>query len=218
MILWTECLKIFITGLTAGAGPCLLSCAPVLLPLLTVTAKNEQHGIKTTILFVLGRLAAYLFLGFLAGWSIRWLDKFDPAAPLPAVIRVGAAGFIIMLGALIIIGRGISFHSCDRFIKYFIDKNHKSMFILGILIGFAPCLPLLGILTYIAIKAATPWQGLVYAGCFGIGNILIILLLGVFSSVLLVRYRQSIGRGQKILGQACGLFLILWGILLTFKK
>ncbi|MDD5491879.1 MAG: sulfite exporter TauE/SafE family protein [bacterium] len=216
--MWIECLKLFITGFTAGAGPCLLSCAPVLLPLLTVTAKDRTQGITATILFVTGRLAAYLVLGFLAGWSIRWLDKFGPAALIPVVIKACAAGFIIILGALIMIGRGISVRYCDRFIKYFIDKNHKSMFILGILLGFAPCLPLIGILTYIAVKSTSPWQGLMYAGCFGLGNIIIVLLLGGFSSSLLARYRQNLDRGRKILGQACGLFLILWGILLTFKN
>ena len=92
------------------------------------------------------------------------------------------------------------------------------MFILGILLGFAPCLPLIGILTYIAVKSTSPWQGLMYAGCFGLGNIIIVLLLGGFSSSLLARYRQNLDRGRKILGQACGLFLILWGILLTFKN
>jgi sulfite exporter TauE/SafE len=218
MTMWTECLKMFVTGFSAGAGPCLFSCMPVLLPLLAVTAKEEEQGMTATFLFVTGRLAAYLVLGFLAGWSIRWLDIFHHSALVPVVIKACAAGFIIMLGVLIIIGRDISYPFCDRFIKYFIDKNYKSMFILGILIGFAPCFPLIGILTYIAVKATSPWQGFIYAGCFGIGNMIILLLLGGFSSRLLARYKQRIGIGQKILIKACGLFLIIWGILLTFKN
>jgi uncharacterized protein len=216
--MWAECLKIFITGFSAGAGPCLLSCAPVLLPMLTADDNEKGQGIAATLSFVFGRLAAYLILGFLAGWSIRWLDIFHHSAFIPGVIKAAAAGFIIMSGLLIIVGRRISYPFCDRFIKYFIDKNHRSMFILGILLGFAPCFPLLGILTYIAVKAASPWQGLIYAGCFGLGNMIIVLLLGGFSSSVLVRFKNKIMVGQKILSKASGLFLILWGILLIFKN
>jgi sulfite exporter TauE/SafE len=214
---WTECLKMFITGFSAGAGPCLLSCAPVLLPILAVTANGKVDGLKTTVVFVLGRLLAYLTLGFLAGWSIRWLDIFHNSGPLLALIKNSAAVFIVMLGALILAGKGISRPFCNRFIKYFIDKNHKSMFILGILLGLAPCFPLIGILTYIAVKATSPWQGMLYAGCFGLGNMITVLLLGGFSAGLLAGYKQKIGRAQDILTMACGIFLILWGILLIFN-
>lgn len=218
MPIWTECLKMFLTGFTAGAGPCLVSCAPVLLPLIAATANGQAQGVKATLLFIAGRLAAYLVLGFLAGWSIRWLDFFHNSGPVSSIVKNCAAGFIIMLGLLIIIGQGISAPYCHRFIKYFIDKDHKSMFTLGILLGLAPCFPLIGILTYIAVKAASPWQGLVYAGFFGIGNMIIVLILGLFSASLIARYKQEIGIGQAILAKACGSFLVLWGILLTFKN
>ena len=216
--MWTECLKMIITGFSAGAGPCLLSCAPVLLPLLATADNEKAQGIKATLLFVTGRIIAYLVLGFMAGWSIRWLELFHNSGPVSAVVKNCAAGFIIMLGLLIIIGRGISYPCCNRFIKYFIDKNHKSMFILGILLGFAPCFPLIGILTYIAVKATSPWQGLLYAGCFGLGNMIIVLILGGFSATLLARFRQGVGRGQSLLTKASGIFLILWGILLIFNN
>lgn len=91
------------------------------------------------------------------------------------------------------------------------------MFILGILLGFAPCFPLIGIMTYIAVKATSPWQGLVYAGCFGLGNMIVVLLLGVLSSKLVAGYKEKIRIGQNILTKVCGILLILWGILLTFK-
>ncbi len=213
----TECLKMFLTGFSAGAGPCLLSCAPVLLPILTATVTAEQQGVTATVFFVTGRLTAYLVLGWFAGWSIRLLDLWQHSAFMPAVIKACAAALIIVIGVLIIIGRDFSYPFCDRFAKYFIDKNHKSMFILGILLGFAPCFPLLGILTYIAVKATSPWQGLVYAGCFGLGNMIVLLLLGVLSGRLVAGYKQKIRIGQKILTKVCGIFLILWGILLTFK-
>ncbi len=169
-------------------------------------------------MFAAGRLAAYLVLGLLAGWSIRILDKFTGSSGVPVIINILAAIFIITLGVFITAGRDISLPFCRRFYKYFIDKNYKSMFILGILLGIAPCLPLIGVLTYIAIKASSPWQGLLYAGSFGIGNILSLLLLGGFSAGVIVQGKQRAGRGQKIMIQACGIFLVVWGILLVLKK
>ncbi len=212
-----EYLKMFLTGFSYGAGPCLLSCAPVLFPLLTATVTEQKQGIAATASFVAGRIAAYLILGWLAGWSIRLLDIFQHSSFLPAVIRTGAAVIVIITGLIIILGRDVSDPFCGRFIKYFIDKNHKSVFILGILLGFAPCFPLIGVLTYIAVKAASPWQGMIYAGCFGLGNMIIILLLGVLSSRMVESYKREIKIGQKILTTVCGTFLIIWGILLTFK-
>lgn len=91
------------------------------------------------------------------------------------------------------------------------------MFILGVLLGFAPCLPLIGILTYIAVKSTNPWQGLIYAGCFGLGNIIIVLLLGGFSASLLARYKPKIGKAQDILAKASGFFLTIWGSMLLVE-
>lgn len=217
MPIWTEYLKMFLTGFSYGAGPCLLSCAPVLLPILIATITKQKQGIAATVSFATGRIIAYLILGWLAGWSIRLLELFQHNAFPPAMIRILAAGIVIITGLLIIIGRNVSDPYCGRFIKYFIDKNHKSVFILGILLGFAPCFPLIGVLTYIAVKAASPWQGMIYAGCFGLGNMIIVLLLGVLSSRIIVSYKQEIKIGQKILIKVCGIFLIIWGVLLTFK-
>lgn len=216
--MWADLLKLFFTGLTAGAGPCLLSCMPVFLPLLAATAGKTAQGLVATIMFAAGRLTAYLTLGFLAGWSIRILDKLTGSATVPMIINIVAAVFIIVLGVFIIAGRDISLPFCRRFYKYFIDKNYQSMFILGILLGIAPCLPLIGVLTYIAVKASSPWQGLWYAGSFGIGNVLSLLLLGGFSARILARGKQTAGQGQKIMIKACGIFLVVWGILLMLKK
>ncbi|MBI5554440.1 MAG: sulfite exporter TauE/SafE family protein [Elusimicrobia bacterium] len=216
--MWADFLKLFFTGLTAGAGPCLLSCMPIFLPLLAATADKTAQGIMATIMFAAGRLTAYLILGFLAGWSIRILDKLTGSAAVPVIINIVAAVFIIILGVLITAGRDISLPFCRRFIKYFIDKNYQSMFILGILLGFAPCLPLIGVLTYIAVKASSPWQGLWHAGSFGIGNGLSLLLIGGFSAHILAQGKQKAGPGQKIMIKACGIFLVVWGILLMINK
>lgn len=168
-------------------------------------------------MFSTGRLAAYMVLGFLAGYSIRILDQLTGSSSVPVIINRLAGVFIVILGVLISLGRDVASPFCRRFYKYFIDKNYQSMFILGILLGIAPCLPLIGVLTYIAIKASSPWQGLCYAASFGIGTVLSLALVGWFSAGLLAKGRQKAGQWQKIMVKTCGIFLVAWGILLMLK-
>jgi hypothetical protein len=57
-----------------------------------------------------------------------------------------AALFVIALGVLIIVGKGLKIHLADKILH----KGSESMFVMGFLMGIAPCVPYVAILTYIA--------------------------------------------------------------------
>jgi sulfite exporter TauE/SafE len=56
----------FVLGLSTGVV-CLAYCGPVLIPFLMGEGKGVYKNIGSVSLFLLGRLAAYLFVGILAG-------------------------------------------------------------------------------------------------------------------------------------------------------
>ena len=214
----TDAGKIFLTGLAAGAGPCLLTCAPVVMPLVAGIARNSFQGLGVMISFFTGRLTAYIVLGLLAGSSLRALSWVTGNQALQTnILRLGAL-LVIFLGALVVAGKDVSVRWCRSWHKYFVDKSHRSMFILGIVIGLAPCLPLLGILTYITVRAQSPLQGAVWGGFFGLGTMLSPLLIaGLLVGAAREHWRER-ETGQKILVKLSGWLLMVWGLFLLFHK
>jgi sulfite exporter TauE/SafE len=210
--------KLFLTGLAAGAGPCLATCAPLVLPLVAGTAKNGRQGLGLTLSFFAGRLAVYIGLGALAGWSLRSLSWFTENPALQNNMLRAGAGFILFLGALIVMGKDISSPWCRSWHKYFVDKSHGSMFILGILAGLAPCLPLLGVLTYTAFKARDPLQGALWGGSFGLGTMLSPLLIAGVALGAARGHWPAQKTVQQIFVKGSGILLIVWGLFLLLHK
>ena len=61
-------LQIFGVGFSFGmAGPCLLVCAPILITYVAGSKTGWADVFKDILVFLSGRLAAYIALGFLAG-------------------------------------------------------------------------------------------------------------------------------------------------------
>ncbi len=69
----------------------------------------------------------------------------------------------------------------SKYCSFFAKGNFKNAGILGLLAGFSPCLPLLGILNYIIIISRSPFEGSFYAFIFGLGTAIspVILLAGL---------------------------------------
>ncbi len=213
-----ESLRILATGFTVGFGPCLAFCAPIVLPIIATTADNHRQGLTAALVFSLGRALSYIFLGLLAGWSIRLLDPVLNEPGWKLFFSLASGSLLLLFGGLILLGKDTSLRYCRNFHKYFVDKRQPSMFILGILIGFTPCLPLLGILTYIANRAANAWQGAVMGASFGLGTLVSPLLLAGMLAGAVPGKLDRLARIQKLFNQLCALLLILWGILLLLRR
>lgn len=86
------------------------------------------------------------------------------------------------------------------------------MVLLGIMIGLAPCLPLFGVLTYIAFNSQNFLHGAFLGLTFGMGALISPLILigplaGGTATLLLKKPLV-----YKIFGYLCGLILIYLGI------
>jgi sulfite exporter TauE/SafE len=219
-------IQLFIIGLTFGmSGPCLLSCTPILLTYLVSAKEKISQSLIEVFLFSLGRLFAYLIQGYLAGLSGKLLRDIL-SRNLSFLLRPSAGLISIVLGFFILFSREKNSFLCRLALK---NKKviFSSVFILGFIIGIAPCSPLLILLSQIALISENAFSGMRYALFFGLGTFLsgfIIIggLAGIFKGIL-QRFLKS-ERGSLIFRIICASMLFLMGLniiikeLLFFKK
>jgi len=165
---WKEIIKIFIFGITLGFGPCLVSCLPVLLPYITARETDWKTGLKLTVIFSIARILSYSILAIIAVTTFRIISKNIEDKQVFLNIITGV--FIIIIGILYSVGKDFSLPVYKIFYKNIILNSKLSMFILGLFIGFSPCGPLLGMLTYIAAISKDIFSGFCYGLIFGIGT------------------------------------------------
>lgn len=209
-------IELFIIGITVSFGPCLAFCSPVILPYIAATRRGWREGLVAILTFSFTRLVAYCLLGLLAGLFGRLLSEwFHQFGYL--IFFIGGL-FISLLGLLIVFGRDYRHHLCQVLRSYAVDNKIKGPLMLGITIGILPCLPLLGVLAYIALRTENPWQGAFYGLAFGVGKFISPLIpLGVLASAL----PAGLIKNQRIYGffsRLCGVILFLIGVNLIVAK
>lgn len=216
-------IELFIIGMTVSFGPCLLFCSPVILPYIAATRKGWREGLGAVLIFLLARLVAYVLLGLLAGLLGGLLTKLLHRFGYLVFLFGGL--FISLVGLLIIFGKepfhhprlpGCSGQVCQILRRQVVDSRIKGPAILGLTIGVLPCLPLLGVLAYITLKAQNLWQGAFYGLAFGMGKFISpLILLGILASTLpagLIKSHRIYGFFSRI----CGFILFLIGVNLIF--
>jgi len=161
-------LRLLIAGFTMGWGPCLAYTAPLLLPYIGATKRNWQDGLKVGLVFSIGRLLALAILGGLATIAFSSINRFFPPQK-SGWLYLMVAFFMTTMGILIILGKGFKMHIG----KTILDKGTISIFLFGFLMGIAPCVPYVAILTYIACVAENAvLAGILYAALFAVGTAL----------------------------------------------
>jgi sulfite exporter TauE/SafE len=128
-------------GLTNGLS-CIGLCLPVALPTIAGTKTTTLTGsILRVLIFLLGRLIAYLFFGFLAGLIGVTLQRFP-------FFHFWIIPILYLLLALLLIIYGITglnpfphFTLC-RLMQPHLNSS-RFLFLLGFLVGLSPCPPFL---------------------------------------------------------------------------
>ena len=198
-------------GVALSWGPCFSFCGPITLPYIAATQKGWLKGLKLSLVFSLARVVSYVVLSLISvsiGQYVIARFYEGQAKPITYII-VGA--FISLLGIIILIGKTPYLHLCPPFKKVG-PGGLREMALLGVLVGFAPCLPLLGVLAYIAFHAYNFLQGFLLGLTFGAGTLISPLILcgclaGGISSALLKKPLV-----YKIFSRICGLILMYFGI------
>lgn len=206
-------LELFGIGFTFGiSGPCLFVCAPILLTYVVGSKDRIARALGNIVIFSLGRLLAYLFEGYLAGLSGSFLKRILHGNIVYA-LRPLAGLVSILLGIFILMDNKDDIITC----RFIFNKPAilGSIFILGFIIGIAPCPPLLVLLSQIALISKSGLEGMFYLLFFGLGTffsgfIVMGILAGVFKGAL-QKFLSSI-KGRLIFRMICALLLFLLGV------
>ncbi len=204
---------LFITGLTVGMGYCVFACAPVVALYVAGTTDGWRAGLRATLAFSLARVSAYTLLGALAGGIGMSLVTNLQEEAFASWVQLGAAAFVILLGALIAIGHHPHMHLCHYLSRHTVQKSTLSMALLGFLIGIVPyCAPFLGILTYIAFALGDIPLGAMCGLAFGLGAALVtpLLVVGPAAGLLPRLFKTPVL--LQIFRHASGGILLLFGI------
>jgi len=133
-------------GLSTGAV-CLGFCAPILAPLMMAEQRlSARERAKPLLLFLLGRLIAYLLCGALAGWlGGRFLGLFNPTV----------IGILYLLAALLLLSYamriGLPEWNLCRWLTNSLPTRRTS-FGLGFLLGLNLCPPFAAALTDVFVE------------------------------------------------------------------
>lgn len=209
-------LQIFGIGFSFGiAGPCFFMCGPVILTYLTGNAGKGAETIKGAMVFLAGRLSAYMILGLLAGISAAALNKFLSPAFLLSVKALGGAMAIVF--GLFLLSEAFSGHDETYDAQCSMRKESVKkggLFFFGFTVGLTPCAPLSALLVEIALMSEGAADGAAYALSFGLGTFLSgLILIGAVSGLasravsLSLRSKRSI----KYFKAICAILLISLG-------
>jgi thiol:disulfide interchange protein DsbD len=205
--------QIFAIGFSFSlAGPCFLTCTPILLTYVVATDKKWPKVLSNIFIFLSGRLLAYLILGWLAGLSAEVLNRFL-SSNYSLILRPLGGLISIVLGVFILFAKESDNFFCRLSQNQTVGSGN--IFVLGFIVGISPCGPLIALLFEIALIAKTGLGGLFYASSFGLGaclaSLIIIAVLAGLLKGLSIKFFSS-KRSNAILKTTCALLLILLGI------
>jgi sulfite exporter TauE/SafE len=206
----------FLMGLTLGFGPCLASCGPLLISYLAGTQKSVYSSSLAYIVFSLSRILAYLALGVLIFLFGEFGSKYMYGS-FSRYVYIFAGIFIIIIGVLMASGRSSYAKFCRRLSNLLLKKDIKTIFLLGLIIGIMPCLPLISVLSYIALVSKTFFDSLLYSFCFGLGTaisplFLLSALTGLIPALLLKH-----SKFYAMFNSVCGLIIAGLGTQLIIR-
>ncbi|MGD0335594.1 MAG: sulfite exporter TauE/SafE family protein [Candidatus Omnitrophota bacterium] len=206
----------FILGLSFGSGPCLASCGPLLICYSAAGLKNITENLKIYLFFSVARILVYVFFGLL----VFFLGKmvFEGVLQFLAryVIILGGA-FIVFMGVLIALGRKIQAGPWSFLQKHIRQRDTRNTFLLGVIIGFLPCAPLIFIISYGALASKTWVESLVYPLSFGLGTFFSPLLLLCIGAGVFPRWLKD-QRLRQAVSLSCGIILVFMGIQLIRRS
>ncbi|MFA5099970.1 MAG: sulfite exporter TauE/SafE family protein [Candidatus Omnitrophota bacterium] len=169
-------ISLFLTGILFGAGPCLVSCGPVLMSYICGTNKKVRESLSAYTLFSVSRISVYIVLSlcvFFIGHS--GLESF--IAEYSNYLYILAGFFLILIGVYFVLGKRMEIKPFNLIYQNIIKGDTKNLVLLGIAYGLLPCAPFLGVLSYIGLVSKSWMQNITYAVSFGLGTFLSPLLI-----------------------------------------
>jgi sulfite exporter TauE/SafE len=186
-----------VLGLTAGIS-CAFFCLPVLIGLGTRDVNNITAVINISFL-ILGRLIAYLFVGFffsLVGISISAFAGYEFI-------------FNIIIGALLVFWGIKGFTESDKENSCPAKKMKKTFpFLTGILTGLSPCPPFIAGITRVIAIGSIPGGISYFTGFFLLTTVF--LLPGLFTG--LIKYKRELKVVSSLVAMIFGIVFLAGGL------
>lgn len=201
----------FLLGLSFGFGPCLGSCGPLLISYIAGTEKNAFKSVITYILFSLSRIFAYFVIGILI-FSAGELIAGKLFGNLSKYIYIFGGGFIILVGILMVLGKKIEFCVCKALFNNISGRDKLSISMLGFIIGFLPCAPLIAVFSSAGLMSKSLLLFLLYIASFGMGTFFSPLLVLAIFAGLIPRLLNGNFIITRIFNSVCGLIMIILAI------
>ncbi|MCF7875158.1 MAG: sulfite exporter TauE/SafE family protein [Candidatus Omnitrophica bacterium] len=204
---------LFISGIVLGSGPCLAFCAPLLASYSAVFKKGFQKSLISYLIFSTSKIISYIILALI--WT-KVVNLFSDYL----LKRYSSLIYNLLAIFIILIGITTLFYKKDNpnwFCRRLHKGNIRNVGIIGFLVGFAPCLPLIGILNYIAIISSNLIDAGAFALAFGLGTAISPLILIIAFSAKLSQFFSKSKKGEKIIRIICGLILISLGLLIILQ-
>lgn len=210
-------IDVFLLGISLSWGPCLSFCAPITVPYIAATQKSWLEGLRVSLVFSLARIVSYVVLSLISATLGYYLiRRFYEEQQTASVIYIIAGAFVVLLGIIVLLGKSFRFPFCSG-IEKIKATGIGEMALLGVLVGFAPCLPLLGLLVYIAFNAQNFLHGAALGLTFGLGTLIspLILFGPLAGGAAGLLFKKPLV--YKIFSCICGVLLIYFGIALIIR-
>lgn len=204
--------SLFLTGLVLGYGPCLLSCGPLLISYISSTQSGPGKGLKIYLIFSLTRLVVYALFGILAGlFGQLIIQRFFESTWLQWAFGMFGL-FLILLGIAVFMQKMPSLKACHGWLGSYLVRGEHHAILFSLIVSLSPCLPLLGVLGYIALISDTWSKGLLFMSAFGLGTMISPLILFCAAAGWLAKLSRRYEFWFLILRVLCAGVLIFLGL------
>lgn len=164
------------------------------------------------ILYSVGRIFSYSFLGFVAGYIGSFFNLIEFQI-IQKFVYIFIGIMMIIFGLQItgnikekgIIGLDYIFTTIADLLSNF----RKNPFLLGMFNGFLPC-PLVYAFLFKAVATESPFKGALVMIAFGIGTVPAMLFASKLMNIMT-------GTKRKLLNSLAGIIVIIFGVLIILK-
>lgn len=171
-------LSLFLVALAYGATACMLSCMPIISPILLANSATRQESLRVLLPITVGRIGGYITLSLVAYAGASMIKSF--------IADKEIMGYLLGSVTLILAGRlwfSLKASSCCTTNPPRTPQGSIALFVTGALLSMSLCAPVITMMTLSAASHSLAWA-IAYGAVFGLGATLLWFL---FFSVILTR-------------------------------
>ncbi|MDD5052176.1 MAG: sulfite exporter TauE/SafE family protein [Sulfuricurvum sp.] len=177
-------ISLFLVALSYGATACMLTCMPLLSPILLANSATREQSLRVLLPISLGRISGYMTLSLIAYLGASMVKSFISDTEL--------MGYLLGSITLILAGRlwfSLKASSSCCTTSPQTPQGNIALFITGALLSMSICAPVVTMMTLSATSHSLLWS-LAYGAVFGLGATLLWFLF--FSVVLTQILKESL--------------------------